>query len=82
MNSLPALTTKVLPSLSLKKMWPSLATGAKNPANPFARDVVKGSERVLCLNEKDGAIVWKHEYECAYDISYPGVVVTCRAERS
>jgi len=49
-----------------------LATGAKNAANPFARDVVNGSERVLCLNEKDGAIVWTHEYECAYDISYPG----------
>src|SRR3954465_12445154 len=30
-----------------------LAAGAKNPANVFARDAVPGSERVLCLDEKD-----------------------------
>jgi len=48
-----------------------LAEGAKNPANPFERAVVSGKERVLCLNEKDGAIVWTHEYECPYDVSYP-----------
>jgi outer membrane protein assembly factor BamB len=28
-------------------------------------------ERVLCLSEKDGAILWTHEYDCAYAISYP-----------
>ncbi len=27
-------------------------------------------ERVLCLNEADGTIVWEHAYECAYGISY------------
>ena len=28
-------------------------------------------ERVLCLNETDGQVLWKHEYECPYTISYP-----------
>ena len=30
-----------------------------------------GGERVLCLDEKDGHLVWKHEYECVYAVSYP-----------
>jgi outer membrane protein assembly factor BamB len=25
---------------------------------------------VLCLNETDGSILWQHEYDCAYTISY------------
>src|SRR5205809_1026095 len=28
-------------------------------------------ERVLCLDEADGRIVWKHEYDCPYAVSYP-----------
>ena len=47
-----------------------LAKGASNPANPFARGEIPGSERVLCLNEADGKILWKHEYDCAYTVSY------------
>ena len=31
-----------------------------------------GQERVLCLNEKNGKIVWKEEYDCDYNnMSYP-----------
>jgi outer membrane protein assembly factor BamB len=48
-----------------------LAPGARNPDNPFLRGKIPGTERVLCLNEADGKLLWKHEYECAYDISYP-----------
>ena len=48
-----------------------LASGTKNPADPFARGVIPGSERVLCLNESDGTLLWKHEYECPYTVSYP-----------
>jgi outer membrane protein assembly factor BamB len=48
-----------------------LADGAKNPANPFAQTEVKGTERVLCLDAKDGSIIWKYEYDCPYKISYP-----------
>jgi outer membrane protein assembly factor BamB len=47
-----------------------LGQGVKNPENPFARPRLPGSERVLCLNESDGAVVWKYEYPCEYDISY------------
>ncbi|MBI2823528.1 MAG: PQQ-like beta-propeller repeat protein [Planctomycetia bacterium] len=30
-----------------------------------------GTERVLCLNARDGAIDWQHQYDCSYKISYP-----------
>ncbi|HMF11613.1 MAG TPA: PQQ-binding-like beta-propeller repeat protein [Gemmataceae bacterium] len=43
-----------------------LAPGAKYPASGFSGPVVEGKERVLCLDEKTGAEVWKHEYDCAY----------------
>lgn len=28
-------------------------------------------ERIFCLNVSDGKVVWKHEYDCTYRISYP-----------
>jgi outer membrane protein assembly factor BamB len=28
-------------------------------------------ERVFCLNESDGKVVWKHEYETNYQVAYP-----------
>jgi outer membrane protein assembly factor BamB len=49
-----------------------LAEGSQNPEDPFNRKaIIPGSERVLCLDEKNGAILWKHEYDCPYQISYP-----------
>lgn len=48
-----------------------LAKGASNPADPFQRGTIPGSERVLCLDDKDGKILWVHEYDCPYTISYP-----------
>lgn len=47
-----------------------LAEGSNNPDNAFARSKAKGLERVLCLNEADGKLLWKREYPCAYDIAY------------
>lgn len=48
-----------------------LAKGAKNPGNAFDRETrVAGVERILCLNETDGKVIWKHEYDCEYKISY------------
>jgi outer membrane protein assembly factor BamB len=47
-----------------------LADGVSNPSNQFDTREVKGTERVLCLDAKDGSIVWKYEYECPYKISY------------
>ncbi|MCP4456133.1 MAG: PQQ-binding-like beta-propeller repeat protein [Planctomycetes bacterium] len=30
-----------------------------------------GVERVLCLRETDGEILWTHSYDCPYNIAYP-----------
>ncbi|MGE3803273.1 MAG: PQQ-binding-like beta-propeller repeat protein [Gemmataceae bacterium] len=48
-----------------------LPEGTKNPANAFATDKVNGTERILCLDEKTGKVLWKHEYPCPYEVSYP-----------
>lgn len=46
-----------------------------NPATEqkdhYARRRGPGLERVLCLNETDGSILWKHEYDCPYTVAYP-----------
>lgn len=38
--------------------------------NPLAADELGGTERVLCLDEATGAVVWKHEYARPYKIAY------------
>ena len=48
-----------------------LDAGARNPANAFARGLIPGNERVLCLNETNGKIIWQYPYECPYTVSYP-----------
>ncbi len=49
-----------------------LGTGAMNPADPFdIKTRVTSTERVLCLDAKNGKELWKHEYDCPYQISYP-----------
>ena len=48
-----------------------LVQAAGNSGNPPDRSAVRSLERVLCLSETDGAVLWKHEYECPYSISYP-----------
>src|SRR5262249_5283962 len=48
--------------------------GAKAPAGKpirATRQGMPGNERVLCLNAADGKLVWKHEYDCPYKVSYP-----------
>src|SRR5215470_20434613 len=35
-----------------------LSEGVSNPTNQFDRGVIRGMERVLCLNEPDGKILW------------------------
>ena len=47
-----------------------LRQGAQNPRNPFERRKIPGVERVLCLSAKDGGVLWRDEYECAYTVSY------------
>jgi outer membrane protein assembly factor BamB len=48
-----------------------IAPGARNPSNPFEQTTIPGTERVLCLNEADGKILWQHDYDCPYTVSYP-----------
>src|SRR5262245_59188118 len=49
-----------------------LGKGAANPENPFdIKNKIASTERVLCLDQKTGKELWKDEYECPYQISYP-----------
>ncbi|MBM3878973.1 MAG: pyrrolo-quinoline quinone [Verrucomicrobia bacterium] len=47
-----------------------LPEGTRNPSNPFDRGSIPGRERVLCLNEADGRVLWQHSYDCPYTVSY------------
>lgn len=47
-----------------------LPKGTANPSNAFSRGEIPGSERILCLNDADGKVLWEHEYDCAYTVSY------------
>ena len=47
-----------------------IAPGAKMPGNAFSRSEIPGTERIVCLNESDGRILWKREYDCPYTVSY------------
>ncbi len=37
----------------------------------FERAEFSGMERVLCLSEDSGEVLWKHEYPVRYTVSYP-----------
>lgn len=47
-----------------------LASSASNPQNAFSRSEIPGSERALCFNAADGKLLWQHEYEAVYTVSY------------
>ncbi|MBL9184817.1 MAG: PQQ-binding-like beta-propeller repeat protein [Verrucomicrobiaceae bacterium] len=47
-----------------------LMAGDAKP-HPTKRSTLEGKERVLCLHADTGEELWKHEYACNYDISYP-----------
>lgn len=46
-------------------------TNANVKVGNFQRLKFNGTERVICLDEKTGNIVWKHDYPVEYSISYP-----------
>jgi outer membrane protein assembly factor BamB len=48
-----------------------LGDGATLPKSGFSKNSVGGKERVLCLDEKTGNTLWKHEYDVTYRVSYP-----------
>jgi len=47
-----------------------LPQGITQPKDPFARGEIPGTERVLCLDDATGKVLWKHEYDCSYTVSY------------
>ncbi len=47
-----------------------LAKEAANPEDPFSQGTIRGSERVVCLDEATGTTLWVHEYDCPYTVSY------------
>jgi outer membrane protein assembly factor BamB len=47
----------------------AIKTGSGGPAD-FVRADLTGVERVLCFSADKGELVWKHEYDCRYKISY------------
>jgi outer membrane protein assembly factor BamB len=48
-----------------------LAEGTENPRSGFAKGRVAGTERVLCLDEATGKLLWVQAYDCKYAVSYP-----------
>jgi outer membrane protein assembly factor BamB len=48
-----------------------LVTDADLTVDNFARAEFPGEERVLCLDEKSGEVLWTHKYPTTYTMSYP-----------
>lgn len=46
-------------------------TSGDTTPNPARRNVLTGTERVLCLDAATGEQVWVHTYDCPYNVSYP-----------
>lgn len=46
-------------------------TDANVKIGNFERREFDGTERILCLDEKSGEVIWKHEHPVRYTISYP-----------
>jgi len=43
-----------------------------DPVNKWnVTDPVEGGERILCLDQRTGQPLWRHQYPCRYQISYP-----------
>ncbi|MDP7225507.1 MAG: PQQ-like beta-propeller repeat protein [SAR202 cluster bacterium] len=38
---------------------------------PFSGKLIRGGERILCLDADTGRIIWQHSYPCPYNVSYP-----------
>ncbi len=47
-----------------------LPPGGTNPKDPFARGRILGTERLVCLDQRTGKLLWKFSYDCPYSVSY------------
>jgi outer membrane protein assembly factor BamB len=43
----------------------------KVDANPGGRTALTGKERVLCIDEKTGKLLWDYGYDCPVNLSFP-----------
>lgn len=43
----------------------------KTNSTNFDKRSIPGIERVVCLDEASGQVLWKEEYDCPYNMSYP-----------
>ena len=57
------------PAVSKGRVY--LADRRAGSGKPAGRGSIPGAEGVLCFNEADGKLLWQHEYDCAYNVSYP-----------
>ncbi len=72
---------ETFPEGTLPRVWstplrdgyagPAVADGRVYVTDRVPLEGADGSERVLCLDEMSGEILWKYEYECQYTVSYP-----------
>ncbi|MEI6070580.1 MAG: PQQ-binding-like beta-propeller repeat protein [Verrucomicrobiae bacterium] len=44
---------------------------ADNSATQTTQGSNSSTERIICLNAEDGKLLWQHEYDCPYALSYP-----------
>jgi len=47
------------------------ATSGDRTPDPNTRSKLLGQERVLCFSAADGQLLWEHQYDCPYGISFP-----------
>jgi outer membrane protein assembly factor BamB len=47
------------------------STSGDRTPDPNSRSKLQGQERVWCFSAADGRVLWKHEYACVYEISFP-----------
>jgi outer membrane protein assembly factor BamB len=50
---------------------PDYVTAGDRTPNPDMRNRLQGKERILCFAADDGHLLWKHEYDCTYHVSFP-----------
>ncbi len=43
--------------------------GPEKP-DSWTRRAIPGKERLVCLRETDGKVLWAYEYDCPYDVAY------------
>lgn len=48
-----------------------------HPGSPLVRRAEAGRERIVCLNEADGRVLWTYDYDCPYDLSYASGPRSC-----